>query len=65
MTQTLFSHVVDGIELASLRRAEDGRVLLSVAHPGTVTLPVEAVGALADAARHEWLRHKRADEAGD
>lgn len=65
MTKTLFAHIVDGVELASLRRAEDGRVLLSVARPGIVTLPVEAVGALGDAARHEKLRHKRADDVGD
>lgn len=63
--KVLFSHVVDGVVLVELRREEDGRVLLSVAGPGTVTLPIEAVGALGDAAWSEKLRHKRANETGD
>ncbi len=61
----LFAHAVDGVERAALTREDDGRVLLTVAQPGVVELPVEAVKALGDAARFEALRHKDASQVGD
>lgn len=51
----LFTHAVDGVELAALTREDDGRVLLTVALPGVVELPIEALKALGDAARFEAL----------
>lgn len=56
----------------SLNREPGGDVTLTVREPGateppqaTITLPIEALRALGDAARCEALRHKRAAQIGD
>lgn len=66
------SREVGYVGYASLNREADGTVTLTVREPGvtepaqaTITLPIEAVRALGDAARFEALRHKDAAQEGD
>lgn len=66
------SREVGYVGYVSLNREADGSVTLTVREPGateppqaTITLPIEALRALGDAARFEALQHKAADKAGD
>jgi len=66
------SREVGYVGYVSLNREPDGAVTLTVREPGdtepaqaTITLPIEAVRALGEAARFEALRHKDGAKEGD